>query len=315
MTLAALATKDALVMGCDSLGSVTKRLVDPLQLNQFFDAEDDFKIKLDEHGKPLLKDFFDIYGKAQIVPFNHMTHVDKLFSLFPPLEIGVMTAGLSSIGDFTIKNLINQFKATDEFKRLTRNYTVKGLATKLLKFINGFYEPEFKSLLRKPELELMIGGYDKRKQLPTILRIEVHDNEIKQTLKNFGIVFGGQMTEIQRIVFGTDVLNKIRLNDRHKGLLTKYHEEISNSLKENRIDIAIPEPKDRFPLFTDDWDLEEFDANWGDFSERNAIECIRFFIDIMIKSQQFSNKLPTVGGDIHIALITKIGGFTLLPQD
>ena len=29
----------------------------------------------------------------------------------------------------------------------------------------------------------------------------------------------------------------------------------------------------------------------------------------MIKSQQFSDKLPTVGGDVHLSIITKTEGF------
>ncbi len=312
-TLAAIATKDALVMGCDSLGSVTRRLVDPFQLiNDYFDPDNDYKIKLDTDGKPLLQDFSDIYGKAQIVPFNHMTYVDKLFSL-SPLEMGVMTAGLSSIGDYTIKNLINQFKAHDSaFKGRykPKNYTVNSIAGRLLEFINTFYEPEFKNFPNKPELELMIGGYDKQKHIPTILRIEVHADKIEETLKDFGIVFGGQMIEIQRIVFGIDSLNRIRLLERNGEVMFKYHDEVSDFLKKNNINIAIPKPDiNKHLVFANDWDLEGFDANWGDFSEKNAIECVKFFIDIMIKSQQFSNKLPTVGGDIHIALITKTDGF------
>ena len=64
-----------------------------------------------------------------------------------------------------------------------------------------------------------------------------------------------------------------------------------------------------------DWDLNGFDANWGDFSEQNAIECVNFFVEIMIKSQQFSSSLPTVGGEVHIALITKEKGFSWISRE
>ena len=66
-TLVALATKDTLVMGCDSLGSVNRTLVDPLHLvRDFFDPNDEWKLKSDEQGKPFLKTFGDIWKKQWI---------------------------------------------------------------------------------------------------------------------------------------------------------------------------------------------------------------------------------------------------------
>ena len=224
-TLAAIATKDALIMGCDSLASVTIPMVDPVSLIQYFDTTDG-KMKIGTDGQPLLKDFSTLYGYAQDLPYNHMTHVDKLFSL-SPLEMGVMTTGLASIGNFTIKNLINQFKSSDKaFKKGKQqsNYTVKGIAERLLTFINTYYLKEF-SDKQKQYLEFMIGGYDKRKHIPSILRIYVHDNKIEETIDNFGIVFGGQMMEIQRLVFGTDSTNRIKIIERSKQLFNNYYKK------------------------------------------------------------------------------------------
>jgi hypothetical protein len=62
--LVALATKDALVLGCDSLGTTTKDLIDPFDLRDYFDSERSYKLKLDENGNPLLGDFKEIYQKA-----------------------------------------------------------------------------------------------------------------------------------------------------------------------------------------------------------------------------------------------------------
>jgi hypothetical protein len=310
-TLAAIVTKDALIMGCDSLASVTVPMVDPFALLNYFDPDKEFEIKIDETGKPLLKNFHILYDYAQSLPYNHMTHVDKLFSL-APLEMGVMTTGLASIGNFTIKNLINQFKSSDKaFKtgKQPSNYTVKSVSERLLKFIYKHYETEFANRSQKPYLEFMIGGYDKQKHIPNILRIYIHENRVEETIESFGIVFGGQMTEIQRIVFGTDSLNKIKLINRTKDLLNHYYEQVLKFLKDKDINIDIPAPTiENYSVF-EGWSLNAFDANWGDFSEKNAIACVRFFIEIMIKSQEFSSTLPTVGGDVHVAIITKTEGF------
>jgi hypothetical protein len=311
-TLVALSTKDSLVMGCDSLASVTKPLVDPWDLRDFFD--DDFNIKTDAKGKTILKNFQQIYDKTEEIPSDHMTHVSKLFSL-TPLPMGVMVAGITSIGDRTIKSLINEFKGTDKAfagERLPTNFTTRSIGERIKQFIAKQYSKEYPEDGARPPLEFLIGGYDKQSPIPSIYRIDIHKNELKATIKDFGVVFGGQMQEIQRIVFGSDIDNKYKMIDRSASLLSKYHELLSKHLKDNNVTIDLPKPNSygkTLYFFGDEYDLDGFDARWEDFSEQNAIECVDFFINIMIKSQQFSSSLPTVGGDVHIALVTKEKGF------
>ena len=322
--LVALSTKDALVMGCDSLGSTTKPLVDPFDLvAEYFETEGEWKLKTDKNGKPILKGFNDIYKKAQHVPFDHMTHMTKLFSL-DPLEMAVMITGITSIGERTIKSLVSEFKNKKMIvgTRKPANYTIKSISEKLLKFVHGFYDTEYEKLAHKPKLEFLVGGYDKRKQVPTIYRIFVHDNKLERTFDDnnpFGIAFGGQTQEIQRIVFGTDGDNKIKLLGKIGELLEKYRMLLQEHLKTKGITEELPGIKnkkyrDKLNPFKD-WEFNRFVANWGDFSEQNAIECVNFFAEIMIKSQQFSASLPTVGGDVHIGLITKDKGFKFISRE
>lgn len=323
-TLAALATKDALVLGCDSLGSVTKWMIDPVTLlGIFFEQGEGSKLKLDEDGNPILKSFFDIYNKSEAIPYYHMTHVSKLFSL-APLEMGVMITGIASIGKRTIKSLIREFKVsetmfTQEGKK-AYDYTVNNISQKLLDFITLYYTKEYSEWTYKPDLELMIGGYDKTKQVPDIYRIFVHENKIEKIFPDedpFGIAFGGQMDEIQRIVFGTDWKNRLKLNERVNYLLNKYHDLLQEYLKEKGITEELPNIDNYSKELSiyDNWDLIRFSTNWGDFSNQNAIECVSWFVGIMIKSHEFSSQLPTVGGKIHLALVTKDKGFTFISKE
>ncbi|MBU4234367.1 MAG: hypothetical protein KKF43_17795 [Proteobacteria bacterium] len=323
-TLAALATKDALVLGCDSLGSVTKWMLDPFTLvGEFFDPKEGFKLKVDKDGTPLLKKFDDVYNKSELIPYYHMTHVSKLFSL-EPLGMGVMATGIASIGSRTIKSLIREFKVSE--KVFTKegmdsiDYTVDSIAQTLLKYIVEYYEAEYSEWASKPELEIMIGGYDKTKHVPDIYRIFVNNNKIEQIFPGkapFGIAFGGQMDEIQRIVFGTDWRNKINLKDRVNKLLNKYQNLLQDYLKGKEIYEELPKIdnfEEELSLFKD-WDLIHFDVNWGDFSNQNAIECVSWFVGIMIKSHQFRSQLPMVGGEVHLGLITKDKGFTFISKE
>ena len=56
------------------------------------------------------------------------------------------------------------------------------------------------------------------------------------------------------------------------------------------------------------WKLEGMEANWGAFSEQNALECVDFLVNIMIKSHQFSSQMPTVGGEVQLAVIKRVSG-------
>ena len=318
--LVSLATKDALVLGCDSLGTTPKVLVDPFELiSEFFDSENEWRLKVGTNGETILKNFDDIYNKARLVPFDHMTHVTKMFSL-APLEMGVMQTGIASIGNRTIKSLINEFKSKETAfnnKKKPTNYTVKSIGKKLQNFVNEFFNKAY-STERKPHLEFMIGGYDKQKQVPSIYRIYLHENRLdKVFVESFGIAFAGQMQEIQRIVFGIDDTNRFRLIERVGVLFDRYKELIQGYLDKKGIREELPRwevyKDDLYPL--KDWKLNQFDAEWGDFSEQNAIECVNFFVEIMIKSQQFSRGLPTVGGAVHIGLITKETGFQFISRE
>ena len=112
-TLVALASKDALVMGTDSLATVTRPLVDPLDLSEYFDADNEFSIKLDDQGKPLLDSLLTIMEQAQSIPYNQLGNVLKLFDL-SPFPMGVMFSGITSIGDRTIGKMISEFRGREK---------------------------------------------------------------------------------------------------------------------------------------------------------------------------------------------------------
>ena len=299
-TLAAIVTKDALVMGCDSLATVTKALIDPMEMVEFFDEAAEFKLKLDEAGTPVLLDFKTLLGKTQLVPYNQMSHMTKLFSL-DPLPMGVMHTGITSIGERTVRSLVNEFKLKDKAfaNARSRNYTVRSVGERLLEWLWGHYSDAYSDSL-KPDMELLIGGYSRQEQIPKVWRLRVQDHAIEPGLPDdvgFGIVFGGQTDWIQRIVFGTDFRNKLKLHLRTKELLEAYYGRVVDAAHAAGAVFKIPKPEeyaDDLVLFNE-WDMDGLTALWGDFSEQNAIECIDFLVGIMIKSQQFSDRLPTVG--------------------
>lgn len=166
----------------------------------------------------------------------------------------------------------------------------------------------------------MIGGYDKKRQVPDIYRVYVHENKIEEIFEGeapFGIAFGGQKDEIQRIVFGGHWDDRLRLTARAVTLLDRYRDLLQEHLKTKGILEELPKSEtfgEQLSFFKD-FKLTEFVANWGDFSNQNAIECVSWFVGIMIKSHEFSSRLPTVGGRIQLGLITKDKGFKFISKE
>ena len=313
-TLVALACKDALVMGTDSLGTVTKSLVDPSDLLGYFDVNDDFKLKLDDQGNPLLDSFRTLLERAQAVPYNQQSNLAKLFDL-SPLPMGAMFTGITSIGNHTIGKYLSKFKEDDpsfNVESELSNYTVQSTGHALLQYLRQNYASTFPDPDRRPNLELIIGGYDYSSDLPSLFRLNIREDTIVPIFSSdspFGVAFGGQYDWIQRIVFGTDTENQHRLDLRVQDLLNEYQQRVSDALANAGVEFEVPNPNfwgDEFRLFND-WGLQSLDAHFDDFSEQNAIDCVDFFIELMARSQTFSSQLPTVGGDIHIAVIRKDG--------
>ena len=308
-------------MGADSLATVTKPLVDPLDLSEYFDADNEFKIKVDDQGKPLLDSLLTIMEQAQSVPYNQLGNVLKLFDL-TPLPMGVMFSEITSIGNRTIGKVISEFREEDrafDADAEPSNYTVRTVADRLLGSLRQYYASTYPQPHAQPELELIVGGYDNLIHLPSLYRIDVRENTIVEIFSDespFGVAFGGQDDWIQRIVFGTDQNNQIRLAQRAHDLLLEYHRRISEAVVTAGITFEVPSPDswgDELKLFNN-WNLHGLDTNIADFSEQNAIDCVDFFIEIMIGVQAVSSRLPTVGGDINIAVIRKEDGFRLVSR-
>lgn len=314
-TLVSLATKDAIVMGSDSLGTTSRRLLDPWDLVAYFDPKT-LKPRLDSNGDPVIS-LVDVLGVAEDVPYNHMPDITKILPL-KPYCAGAMFAGIASIGRRSIKSLVLEFAENPVEKP-----TVYKIAQSLMQFINAFYSKELKNRPQKarPTLELIVAGYDPGRPDPKIYRIRYPEARVIKALVDFGVAFGGQTQEIQRLVFGTDYYNRARLEDRYEQLLKRYVDEASklnagatlpgvdSYTKDNHLFGKI-DPANQFI-----WDLDGLDADWPNFSEQVAIDCVHFFIDVMIQAQRFNSRMPTVGGDIHIALITKTGGFRFISRE
>lgn len=295
--------------------------MDPFNfVEKFLDEKKNYVMKLDKKGKPLIKGLDDLTPLIEQVPYNQMPNVIKIFNLKPAL-IGLLVSGSSVIGDKSIKNIIDEFLADGLVKKyLKGNYTVKGTSERLFKFILEHYTKAYKKIF-KPFIEIIVSGYSKRYWQPEVFRLVFGDeNKIEQEVARYEYkaIFGGQDDVIQRIVNGLDYSNFVKILNRSKEILNNYYILLQKYLKNNNINVEIPHP-DKFvedlKFFDESFYVDGIVTDISNFSEQSSIDFVDFLVDVMTKAQQFSNKLPTVGGDTHIALINKSEGFKWISKE
>ena len=289
--------------------TVGQPLIDPNLLLRYFDSNTQ-KLK-----EGLELDFQEIYDLCETIPVSHMTHVDKLFQLHE--NVGVAISGLVSIGDRTLKSIVEEVMST-KYKACRK------AAITLKEKIWEHYEERYKDSYEKPPIELLVSGWNKGVNHPLIYRINFPDNKILKTLEgNYGISLGGQYKEIARLVHGTDAYNKYLIELRFKALL-QYLLDETERLNPEGVSWPDEDFLENFAMFglenpndseSREWGLNGFETSVGDFSDQNAINCVGWLIELMIRSQEFSNSMPTVGGDIHIAIINRQDGFRFVSEE
>ena len=199
-------------------------------------------MKLDGNGKPILQKVAQLSAFVRQVPQNQLPNVTKLFHL-KPLPIGLLFSGAATVGDLSIKNLVDLFLSDASFAPFSATApTVQQVADAFSQFTITRYNSAYAHLPDqfKPVLEVLLSGYSVNSLLP----------------------------EVFRLTFSAKPTTQPGLNPHLDSL-----------------------------------------------SEQAAINFAEFLVETMIKAQQLSGTIPTVGGDIHLAIITKANGFVWISKE
>jgi hypothetical protein len=323
-TTVAFLTRNCAVLGCDSLATTSRAVLYPWDLiGSIYEVESGgIKPKKDKKGECVVPDFTDILDLAKSMPHNQLPSYTKMFEL-RPAAIGVLFAGIAVIDKKSMRNLVDEFLASEDIARyLKGNHGVLGTTTRLTDFLKDRYNATFTSGYG-PALEFTVVGYSKAKskQQPEAYRRVIDHQGVREESDmkegEHGFVFGGQHDVIERVTRGMDFQNYRRFTARVSEILSTYRDLAEEKLKKNGFKGTLPDPTDfgtELGVGNTDW-LEGDYANAAAFSEQAAIDYVDFLVDLMIKSQYFGDSVPTVGGDIHIAIITKRGGFQSISRE
>jgi hypothetical protein len=320
-TTISLPTRDCIVIGCDSLATSSQVVVNPFKLLQAF-FSDDGKLRVDDNGSPVLDNAQKLVAFTEPIPVNQLPNVTKIFSL-EPFKAGLLFAGIAGIGAKSVRTLVETF-LEDSKDSIDPNSSIETVGNALLEYLHQEFEVNFRetAVEYRPEMEILLSGYSNGSRTPEIFRLRIGPCKLitRETVEGkYDIVFGGQHDVIQRVVKGIDLETYCNLGRKNEQILNDYHQEVQKWLKEHGCDLEIPEPKSPsvgFQLFAEDFGgVRGIFSDIASLSEQAGINFVEFLVHTMINAQEFSDRIPTVGGQIHVAIITPGKGFKWISKE
>ena len=320
-----VATRDSIVIGCDSLATISQPMIEPRRFKERFFDEHGELVK-DKDGKPLLDKAEKVNAFVQNIPKNQLPNVTKIHQL-PYIPAGLLFAGNAGIGNSTIRQIVESFAESTyfmAFKDGTKDYLLAEIASKLSEHIGALYDKEYAEIDKslRPSMEILLSGYSRSSWDPEIFRIEISDEKsITPELndRKYNVILGGQSNIIERVVYGLDGDGLSALQRRAEEILNNYRAIVLTKLKEANISFTPPEidPKDAACSLIGNnlHGVKGIFSGVAGLSEQAAIDFAEFLLTTMIKGQQFSGSIPTVGGAIHMAIISKKSGFKWISKE
>lgn len=322
--------RDGIVLGCDSLGSMINQMLIPNSGTPIVDKQT---------GQPLLhpdtkEPIIDVKTmKRRNVVVNTLGYENKLIQI-KDYPVGILASGIGIIGQRSIEDLLNEFSFNlPEYPEVKSDFKMENFIVELQNYIADLYSKDFKSLPnipRGPTLEFLIGGYSSNGYFGEIYRLKFPINKLERlnSKKNpYAMSIAGEGNAVERFMNGMEknTLNNVigsilsKVNSMLKKMEQHTRNHIFKELKINKIEFeeknisATPklEIEEQFPL-----KLATYNIQFGFFSVQNAVDFVVFLIYITYGAQRFVSGIPTVGGDVKIAYITKHEGFkNLTPKE
>ncbi|MFQ5874863.1 MAG: hypothetical protein ACE5JL_13855 [Dehalococcoidia bacterium] len=216
----------------------------------------------------------DPSGAAGII--KTYQHAQKLYQI-ADLPVGVMTYGIGNIGPRSIGSFISEFSShVDQFTN------VEKIGIDLSDFLKGVHQETFGKLPqeKQPKLGVFIGGYSPNNPLAEEWEFALPGQEVPKRVRpddNFGASWRGVAVPFTRLYRGVDP--RLREELGKKGI----DEEAFRKLRDQ---FTSPIVFDAMPI-------------------QDAIDFVVFVLETTINMARFEVGMPSCGGPLWVATITK----------
>ncbi len=320
----ALVTNDALVVGCDSVASATGHYLNPEKISWDKDANN--KLIKDANGKYIIR--FKVSDLDELV-INSWGGVTKMFQIHPPPSpVVAVTSGLANVLGRPISSLATEFFSKSKGAK-TKLTTVEAVANAFLKFVRSRYQKQFKGHpfpALQPDLDFLVGGIGKKDAFPSLYRVEIKQNKASEEFAKgrSGVSWNGQSDSVERFIRGYDSFLKRDIEKAIKAGLDTFQKSAATDLAKITNDIlaalgaAMPPnvatQLSASPGVKVGWDAYSLDCDYSNVPIQDAVQFVAFLAQMQAGKSKFASGVPTVGGRIHIGVVTKAKGFELLNE-
>lgn len=204
--------------------------------------------------------------------------------------VGVVTYGQAGIGARTAASFVPEFESDIGDEELD----TETIASRLANFYLKQWRAAMPAQYAGPSMTFVVGGYDRDAPYGRVFNIEIPNmpkpTEVNQGDANFGITWGGQTEQLDRLIRGFDR----RLPDSVAKALNL------TPAKRKTLDAAIaafqmPLPLQAMPL-------------------QDCVDLAVFFIRTTIAAQSLTVGVRGVGGPIDVATVTRSRGLEFIQR-
>ena len=321
----AIATYDAIVLGCDSLSSQVEQAVLPFRNGVGFARDSDGNELIDATGHKVI-------SAANLQP--HVVNVfggaQKMFCLYEDDEttVAAVTAGMATLCGLTIAGVASRFRKKNHAEGVNFK-TVQEVAKAFLDYVREQWESEVEYAtapeeLRPyfPDIQFIVGGYGLDDATGKVFKLFVSGLMLEEQFTwktRSGTCFAGQSDFVERLLVGVDDRIVGQVNFTASQIMAKQQSELAQAFSDQlrAAGGTIPEG---FTFETPDF---PFELPWyeniaridfGNLPTQYAVDLAELLVNLQSGMQRFANGVATVGGRTHIGVLKRGEKFAMLNE-
>ncbi|SDI25591.1 hypothetical protein SAMN05216603_12914 [Pseudomonas benzenivorans] len=319
----AVATRDAIILGCDSLSSVVETAGFPLRNGMGF-AKDAFGNEMqDAEGRKLIA-----VDEVRSVVTNVYSGVSKMFPVYEKggFSVAAITAGMAILSGLTIAEHAKRFCAEKSKKAFK---TVQAVAEEFLNYIRIRWEidvdfvntdPSLQQFL--PTLQFIVAGHCSEDNSGRVYKLDVATNRCIDTFPegdHCGVCWSGQADFVERLLLGVDHGVRFSVQEQFGQKVNEATTKALTAMVESltKEGVNIPEGMEMdlagMPA-APSWDSAQANIQFQDLSTQYAIDFVELLVNTQSGMQRFGSGIPTVGGRTHIGVLRRGDAFKMLNE-
>lgn len=321
----ALCTYDGIVLGCDSLSSITEYVLQPFKDGGLILGDNGMPV-VDDAGNLSLKFKFDDTRQLATTVFGG---VSKMFCLYEDddTSVAAVTAGLAILGGITVAEQAKRFRRKIKADGTAFN-NVADVANKFKDFMYQLWSDDFKKSGTPepqyfPTVQFIVAGYGKDEDHGKILRIDLSENSVVEQFDeddHTGVCWGGTADYVERLLRGADGVLKHKVNRELIKAMKQQRESTIADLSKAITDAGVVLPhgldvqvrEEQPPTLP--WDSVGADIDYGNLSTQYAVDFVELLVNIQSGMQRFARGIPVVGGRTHIGVLKRGERFEMLNE-